>query len=162
MTRKEPACWPKRWISTYTTALLGIWRLLPCPNLMLGCILRRNSEEFRIFWYFTVIPIGTTLPYATRKRKNNEKERQRNVISASATDDLHTYFLRRSVMKSILLLKMHQRAAAAMGGIFRCHGHHSCSSWRSRPPPPSTWWWLTPLKYPLMLCRQSWTPPLAK
>ena len=64
----------------------------------------------------------------------NEKERQRNVVSTSATADLHTYFLRRSAIKFIFLLKRHKQAAATMEGIFSCRGRHGCSSCRSRPP----------------------------
>ena len=32
-----------------------------------------------IFRYFTFVPTGTSFPYATIKRKRNEKEHQRNV-----------------------------------------------------------------------------------
>ena len=65
-------------------------------------------EEFRIFRYFPVVPSGTTFPYATRKRKRSKKERQSNVIYTSATYDLHTYFLHRSELKFIFLLKNQQ------------------------------------------------------
>ena len=36
-------------------------------------------EEFRIFRYFPVEPSITMSPYANKKRKRNNKERQRNV-----------------------------------------------------------------------------------
>ena len=78
--------------------------------------------------------LGSEYGYATRKRKRNEKECQRNVVSTSATADLHTYFLRRSAMKFTFLTKKHQRAAAITGDIFRCRGRHGCSSCRRRTP----------------------------
>ena len=101
------------------------------------CITSRLNfpDEFCIFRYFYVLPSGTTFPYATRKRKRNEKEGQRNVVSTSATSVLHTYFLCcRSTMQFTLLLKRHQRAAATMGGIYRFHGYDGCSICRRRPP----------------------------
>ena len=45
------------------------------------------------------------LPYATIKRKISEKEWQRNVVSASATTDIHNYFLCSFAIKFTFLLK---------------------------------------------------------
>ena len=47
-------------------------------------------EEFRIFWYFPVVPSGTMLPYATRKQKRGKKENQRNVSLPA----LHLIYIR--------------------------------------------------------------------
>ena len=55
--------------------------------------------------------IGTTFPYATRKRKSNKKERQRNVVFTSATADLHTYLLRTYAIKVNFSLR--QRSPAS-------------------------------------------------
>ena len=85
-------------------------------------------EEFRIFRYFPVVPSGTMVPYATRKRKRNKKLCERSVVSTSSTADLHTYFLRSSDIKFTFLLKRHQRAASTNDAIFRWHGRHSRSS----------------------------------
>ena len=71
------------------------------------------SEELRIFRYFPVVPSGTTLPYAIRKRKVTPKE----CVSTSSTDDLHTYFLCRSVIQFSLLLKNNNHTSTSPNGI---------------------------------------------
>ena len=68
------------------------------------------TEELFIFWYLNVVPSGTVFPYATIKWKINEEEHQRNVVSTSATADLHTYFLRMSALKFTFLLKNNNHA----------------------------------------------------
>ena len=76
-------------------------------------------EEFPIFCYFPVVPSGTMLHYSTRKMKRNEEERQRNVISTSATADLHMYFLRRSAIKFTFLIKNNNHASTIMNNTIR-------------------------------------------
>ena len=117
-----------------------------------------------MFWYFPVVPSGTTFSYTTRKRKSNKKERHGNSVYTSAISDLHTYLLHRSAVKFTILLKSDQQAAANICVIFRCRGRYRSIRCRSRLPQiDGSLWRRYPLFYqafsPPQICNPRYYPP---
>ena len=75
------------------------------PMRQIGCIFRRNSGRIP---YILVLSCCTQQNYVSLCHQKTEKEqklRQRNVVFTNTIADLHTYFLRRSVLKFTFLLK---------------------------------------------------------